>query len=199
MTDTSAEGVELSAEHIDELRREVRGGAAASHFELADTLTRLMRRFGISYRELRQIADVPLPDYLAGVPEDPDRQIRSEPTPELTAEQMAELLSDYRDLLSTGASAAVVRKRLEAFSARFGTRVFILKRLLAADELANRQLYEEVRAAGKQQRIDAEERRKAEGTRRKDASARKGVSGKARKSRSVWTIGGGLPGQGRGS
>jgi len=197
VTDTSTETVELSAEQLDELRREVRAAVAVSHFELAGTCSRLMRRFEISYRQLRQIADVPLPDYLAGVPDAPARQTRSEPTAELTADQIAELLNVYRDLLSTGAPATVVRKRLESFSGRFGTHVFMVKRVLAADERANRQLYEQLRAAGKQQRIDAEKRRKAERTHRKGATARKSASGKSRKSHSVWTIGGGLPGQGR--
>ncbi|MGV0633862.1 hypothetical protein ABQE69_10770 [Mycolicibacillus trivialis] len=204
MTDMNAEGAELSAEQIDDLRRAVRAAASVSHVELAGVCSRLMRDFAISYRELRQIADVPLPDYLAGVPADPARQVRSDPIPELTAEQMAELLNAYRDLLSTAAPAAAVRKRLEVFAGRFGTRVYLLKRLLAADERANRQLYEELRAAGKQKRVAAEAQRKAAKAQRKaervrQEGARAGKSrrkaGKSR--RSVWTVSGGLPGLGR--
>ncbi len=102
----------------------------------------------------------------------------------------------YRDVLSTAAPAAAVRKRLETIAGQFGVRVYMLKRVLAADERANRQLYEELRAAGKQRRKDAEERRKAERTRRKSVSAKSGrKAGKSR--RSVWTISGGLPGLGR--
>lgn len=190
---------ELSAGQIDEIRNAVRI-AVRSHAELASVCSRYIDRFGISYSELRRIADVPLPDYLAGVPADRDLTTTPETGPELTTEQKTALIDAHREALAAGRSATVQRKQLEGFAGRFGVRVYVLKRVLSADEWANRQLYAELRAAGKQSFATAEAQRKAAKARRKAEQAlRDGSANKSRRKsrRSVWTVGGGLPGQGK--
>ena len=199
---------ELSAEQIDEVRSGVRTAAAGSHSELSSACSRYMRRFGITYRELRQIADVRLPDYLAGVPAAPTGKVKAGPDPTLTGEQVTALIIAYRGDLSAGRSPAEQQNLLRGFAGQFGVRIYVLKRVLSADERANPQLYKELRAAGQQLRDAAEARRKAaEAQKRAEKAQRKAErertrNGKSRRKSgksggSVWTVGGGLPGSGK--
>lgn len=123
--------------------------------------------------------------------------IRRETKPALTAEQTTLLIEAYRDLVSKSGPPAPPRKFVEDSARRFGVWIFMVKKALSADERANRELYAELRVAGKRRAAEKEAQRKAERKPRQEGASGKPLRKAGKRRGSVWTVGGGLPGMGR--
>lgn len=152
--------VRVTAEDQAAIRRALR--EAGSHVDLARVCAMLMAQYAISYGVLRDVADIELPDYLAGVSSGARRQ--ASPTGksrQLSATHIEILISAYRDAFAEGGQQAADRDCIKKFARQFGVSPKAIEKALAADLRAHAAEYGALNALANERRAHKQRKRDA--------------------------------------